>query len=498
MLIESLLDAAQKLPSKPAAIDPFRRLTYNQLTTLSKAICRLIVKETRCQRVGLMLPSTGAGLGALLGTLWAGRTVVPLNFLLQTRELAAIAQNAGIDLILSTRHFEPLLAGLPLRILYIEQLGLSRRYLWEKLRRTPDPPAVSSADVAAIVYTSGSTGQPKGVCLTYNNLLSNTRAAIEHLHLDPEHHLLGMLPPFHVFGLTLLSFLPIVLGTTVTFIPRFSAQAAYDAIGADSSISLVLAVPSMYAAIGRLKSLEASRCSGVKLAVSGGEPLPRKVYDQILERTGIRLMEGYGMTEASPVISCDMPAVHRVGTVGLPLPGVEVQVRDENGRILPLSETGELHVRGPSVMNGYYNRPEETEAVIDKDGWLRTGDIVQIAEDGHISITGRSKDIIIVGGENVYPREIEAVLEQYPGVQEAAVVGQPDIMRGEVVIAFAIVHESAEVSETDLRSFCRDRLASFKVPRQVIIRSSFPRGPSGKILKRELKASLADHPPSAE
>ncbi len=491
MVIESLLDAVGRFPAKPAAIDPFRRLTFAQLATLAKAIRRLVLKETDCPRVGLMLPGAAGGLAALLGTLWAGRTVIPLNFLLQPQELTGIIQSAGIDLIISTRFFEPTLAAVPVRTLYIEQLGLSRRYLWEKLRRTPGPPAVSPDDVAAIVYTSGSTGQPKGVCLTHKNIESNARAAIQHFQVDPDYHLLAVLPPFHVFGLTILNFVPVILGGTVTFIPRFSAQAVCRAIGEDPSISILLAVPSMYAAIARLKSLQASQFQGIKLAISGGEPLPRKTYDLMLEKTGIRLLEGYGMTETSPVISCDMPASHRVGTVGLPLPGVQVQIRSETGQVLPNTESGELYVRGPMVMKGYYNRPEETQAAIDKDGWFRTGDIVRIAEDGHIAITGRSKDLIIVGGENVYPREVEAVLEQHPDVQEAAVVGQPDVMRGEIIVGFVIPNDGAEVTDTELRAFCRERLASFKVPRQVFVRSSLPKGPSGKVLKRELKVDLA-------
>lgn len=490
MVIESLLDATHRHAGKLAVKDPFHQLTYNQLTTLAKAIRRLVLKETDCPRVGVMLPGTAAGMATLLGTLWAGRTVIPLNFLLQTRELKAIVQNAGIDFIISTTHFAPTLEGVPARILFIEQSGLKRRYLWEKLRRTPDPPPAAPDDVAAIVYSSGSTGQPKGVCLTHANFEFNGRAAIQHLQLGPDNHILGVLPPFHVFGLTILNFLPVILGATVSFIPRFSAQAVYETLAADPSISLFLAVPSMYAAIARLKSLEASKCQRLKLAVSGGEPLPRKIYDHVLERTGIRLMEGYGMTETSPVISCDLPSRHRVGTVGLPLPGVEIRVRDEAGVPLPGNTKGELYVRGPLVMKGYYNRPEETRAVVDKDGWMRTGDIVEVTDDGHITITGRCKDIIIVGGENVYPREVETVLEQHPAVREAAVIGQPDSTRGEVIIAFVIPNGSAEVSETDLRAFCRDHLAGFKVPRQIIVQEDLPRGPSGKILKRELRSGL--------
>ena len=207
------------------------------------------------------------------------------------------------------------------------------------------------------------------------------------------------------------------------------------------------------------------------------------------ERTGVRLMEGYGLTETSPVISCDMPSTHRVGTVGQPLPGVQTQVRDQTGQPLSAGQEGELFVRGPLVMKGYFHRPDETAAVIDADGWFRTGDIIRI-DAGYISITGRAKDLIIVGGENVYPREVESVLEQHPAVADAAVVGREDGSRGEVVVGFVSLHEGADATGDRLRHFCRDQLAGYKVPRQIHVRPDLPRGPTGKVLKRQLKALL--------
>ena len=487
MLVECLLESAGRFPAKVATRDATRELTYAQLTTFAQAMRRLIRQATDSERVGVMLPASVAGVGTAMGALWAGKTFVPLNFLLPACELAAVIADAHIDLVLSTEHFESQLAALPVHTLYLERLPLRRHYLRAKLTRPPEPPRTSPDDLAAIVYTSGSTAQPKGVCLSHHNFLSNCRAAIEHLQLSADDHVLGTIPPFHVFGLTATPFLPIVLGAAITYVPRFSPQAVYKAIH-DSDISLILAIPSMYAAVARLKKLDPDKFASVKLAVSGAEPLSRRVYDAVLERTGMNLIEGYGLTETSPIVSANQPWAHRVGTVGRPLPGVEVQVRDTSGQPLDHGQEGELCVRGPLVMQGYFNRPAETAAVIDEDGWLRTGDIVRVDGDGFISITGRAKDMMIVGGENVFPREVEAVLEQHPAVAEAAAIGRPDPSRGEVVIAFVMLEEDAVARPDDLRVFCRDRLAGYKIPREVFIVDDLPRGPTGKILKRELKA----------
>ncbi|GMU20019.1 MAG: AMP-dependent synthetase [Phycisphaerae bacterium] len=487
MVIDALLDAARRFPDKLAVKDTTRRLTYAQLTTFSKTMRRLVQQETGCERVGILLPASAGTLGTLLGVLWSGRTVVPLNFLLQTRELIAVVKDAGLDLVISTEYFKNLAAELPTRVLFLEQLGLKKRYLWQKLTRTPEPPPVRPEDTAALIYTSGTTALPKGVALTHQNLEANCRASIEHLRLIPDHHLLGVLPPFHVFGFTVLKFLPLYLGASVTHIPRFSPQGTYQAIVNDD-ISVLLAVASMYGAVARLKSLDASKFTRIHVAASGGEPLPRAVYDEFYRRTGVRIIEGYGLTETSPVVCADVPWAHRVGTVGKPISGVEVQVRGASGEVLERGQEGELCVRGHNIMKGYYQRPEDTAAVIDSQGWFKTGDLGRIDADGHISITGRAKELIIVAGENVYPREVESILEKHPAVAEAAVIGEADGSRGEVVVAYVSLREDAQISGDELRGFCRDHLAGYKVPRAVHIRSDLPKGPTGKVLKRELKA----------
>lgn len=485
MLINMLLEHTRRQPKRIVAQDSFRSLTSTQLCTFAQTMRSLIQSETRCERVGVMLPASVAGLGTLLGCLWAGKTIVPLNFLLKPEELRAILHDAEIDLVISTEHFASLAESFPVRTLFLERAGLRRRYLWSRVRRTPDPPLKKPQDIAAIVYTSGTSGQPKGVCLTYENFLSNSRAAIEHMRMGPENHFLGVLPSFHVFGLTVLIFIPVVLGASVTFVPRFSPQAAYKVIR-ETDVSIIMAVPSMFAAIARLKDLDRNDFGRIRLAVSGGEPLSRCIYDLFGERTGLTLLEGYGMTETSPIISVDVPWNHRVGTVGTPLPGVEIQVRDNAGKTLGAGREGELFVRGPLVMKGYHHKPSETAEIIGPDGWLRTGDIVRVEDDHHIRITGRAKELIIVGGENVYPREVENVLERHPAVAAAAVVGQADKSRGEAVIAYVSLEEGVETTPQVLREYCREHLAGYKVPREVHIIRELPRGPTGKILKRQL------------
>lgn len=489
MLIRSLLDAAGRTPGKVAARDPMREVTYAQLATFSRIMSRLVSRETRCERVGIMLPASVAALGTILGSVWARRVAIPLNFLLPVRELTAVVADAGIDLIIGSKYFEEHIRPLPVKAVYLEDLPLKRAYLAEKLRSAPRVPDVDPHETAAIIYTSGSTGQPKGVCLTYNNLLTNCRGAIEHFRMTPEHHVLGMIPPFHVFGLTCTTLLPFILGGTVTFLPRFSPQAIHKAVR-ETDVSIIMAVASMYGAIARLKQIQPGDFKRLVLTVSGGEPLPRRTYDDFLAKTGVSLLEGYGLTETSPVVSSNQPWANKIGTVGRPIRDCELLVRDDAGRSLAVGEEGELWVRGPMVMKGYFNRREETAAVIDKDGWFRTGDIVRLDEEGFIKITGRAKEMMIVGGENVFPREVESVLEQHPSVFEVGVVGRPDSSRGEVVVAFVALKDGAQVTADELREFSRQRLAGYKTPRELYILDSLPHGPTGKIIKRELKARL--------
>ena len=253
---------------------------------------------------------------------------------------------------------------------------------------------------------------------------------------------------------------------------------------------VALAVPSMWAALLRTKSADTATFRTVKIAVSGGEPLPASVRNGFRERFGMHLYEGYGLTETSPIISTCLPRADRPGSVGRPIRNVEVKIAGENGESLPAGRDGEVLVKTPGMMLGYRQRPEETAAVITPDGWFRTGDIGHLDEDGYLKLTGRSKELLIIGGENVFPGEIEAVLAQHPKVLEAAVIGVADETRGEAPVAFVTPVDNEEVTEDELRQFSRQSLAGFKVPKRVYIRADLPRGPTGKILKRRLKGLL--------
>ncbi|MEE8169487.1 MAG: AMP-binding protein, partial [Phycisphaerae bacterium] len=339
------------------------------------------------------------------------------------------------------------------------------------------------------LYTSGTTGTPKGVCLSYGNLRSNALDCIKMARLTEEHRFLGVLPLFHSFGLTAMLHAPVAAGAGVHYLPRYSPIGMIQAIR-DQRSSVLMAISSMYAALLRVKSACADDVKSLVYPMSGGEALPDQVFRAFKERFDIEILQGYGMTETSPVISLNTPWEHRAGSIGRPIPNVAVQVRDDDGAPAPTGGTGELWVRGPGVMQGYFNNPVETAAVKMPDGWLKTGDMGRVDDDGYVWITGRKKEMIIVGGENVYPREIENVLADHPAVAEAAAIGRQDATRGETVVAFVTCKQDASVSDVELREFCRGKLAGYKIPRRVIVRDDLPRGPTGKILKRKLNELL--------
>lgn len=489
MIVDMFVDAVGRAPRRLAVADGRSSLKYSQLLALSLVLKRIVERETQCERVGVLLPASAAFPATLMGILWASRVAVPLNFLLSEQELSHIVTDAGLDLILSVRHFQPLAANLPARMLFLEDLGLKRRVLLASLRSKPRTPAVAADDTAVILYTSGTTALPKGVELTHRNLFTNCQNTIESLGIEQGQVFLNVLPPFHVFGLTGTVLVPIALGATVHAIPRFSAVTAFKTIEA-GGVTILMAVPSMYAAMLRTKSARRSALESVQLAVSGGEPLSDSVRDQFQERFGISLRQGYGLTETSPVIAVCGATVWKDGTVGRPIRNTVVTIVGENGEQLAPGEDGEICVRGPGVMKGYYKQPAETAQLMDPAFGFRTGDIGHLDADGFLVITGRSKEMMIIGGENVFPREIEAALEATAGVLQAAVIGVPDDLRGEAPVAFVIPQEGAAVSEQSLRESVKACLAGFKVPKRVVIRADLPTGPTGKILKRKLEPLL--------
>jgi long-chain acyl-CoA synthetase len=340
------------------------------------------------------------------------------------------------------------------------------------------------------MYTSGTSGLPKGVELTYGNLQSDVDACIEHAALKHQHRFLGVIPLFHAFGMTAMMIAPIQLGASVIYLSRFSPVGTLNAIR-EHKVSLLFGVPSMFAAIAHLKNATADDFKSIYALISGGEPLPRTLYDTFMKRFGVPIYEGFGLTETSPVVSLNVPQDYRAGSVGRPVPGATIKIVDDNGNTLPTEQIGEIWLKGPMIMKGYYNLPHETAAALTADGFFKTGDLGKVDADGYLHITGRKKEMIIVSGEKAYPREIEDVLLRHPAVADAAVVGKKDPSRGEVVVAFVIPKEGQTVAAEALRDFCRDQgLAQWKCPREVRIVSDMPRSPTGKVLKRVLAEQL--------
>ena len=489
MILEALLASAEHHGGRPAVADPFRSLDYGNLVRFADVMRRQIESATSARHVGIMMPSTCAFAGTFYGALWAKRVAVPLNFLLQPGEIEAVVRDAGIDTIFGIKPFAKLLDPLPVKVIYIEDLPLKREMVLQRVRRQAPLPKTEPDDLAVLIYTSGTAGEPKGVCLTYNSLKHDVDACAAHARLTGEHRFLGVLPLFHSFGLAAMLLVPISLGASAYYLPRFQPAAIPRTVREQGS-SVLLMIASMFSAILRNKGGTKEDFATMEYPISGGEALPMSVYEGFRERFGVEILQGYGMTEASPIVSVSVPWSHKVGTVGQPIGGVTVRAFDESDVELSSDEVGELWVRGPILMRGYYKKDSETRAVLTPDGWYKTGDMGAVDSEGYITITGRKKEMIIVGGENVYPREIESVLDAHPAVAESAAIGRPDPSRGEVVVAFVILDEGAEATENTLREYCRNHIAGYKVPRRIVIADDFPRGPTGKILKRKLRESL--------
>jgi len=524
MLIEPFLASAQSQPDDLAVIDDSGPHTYGQLAAWSASMCHLIAASTSRDTVGIMLPSSAGFVASFYGTLWAGKSVVPINFLLSPREIAHVIADSGIDTVITLPVLAAKIKDLPLKVIDISALqqtsksstddsGLQKRTddsglrtqrqeIPESAASSPPPlspqssvlstsfpplPARRADDMAVLMYTSGTSGLPKGVILSYGNLQSDVDAAIQHADLQHRHKFLGIIPLFHSFGMTACMIAPMQLGSSVTYMARFNATAAIKTIR-EQAMSLVFAIPSMYAAILFMKSAGPDDFKSVYACLSGGEPLPAAVAAGFLQRFGVAICEGYGLTETSPVVSINVPQSRRTGSVGRPIPGVKVRLVDDDGNDAPPGQSGEIWLGGPMIMKGYHHLPTETAAALTPDGFFKTGDLGHLDPDGYLYVVGRKKDLIIVAGEKAVPREIEDILQSHAAVAESAVVGKKDPSRGEVVVAFVTLREGQTATPEAIRQHCRDAgLPQWKIPREIFIETDLPRSPTGKVLKRLLR-----------
>jgi long-chain acyl-CoA synthetase len=349
------------------------------------------------------------------------------------------------------------------------------------------PVAREGADTAVILYTSGTTGQPKGAELTHAGLGSNARTTEDTLlEATPDDVVMGCLPLFHVFGLTCSLNAAVLAGSCLTLLPRFDGSKALSIIERDR-VTVFEGVPTMFSAMLHAPDKDQHDLGSLRLCVSGGSAMPVEVLRSFEETFGCTILEGYGLSETSPVASFNHPhAERKPGSIGTPVRGVEMRVVDDEGRDVPQGEVGEIAIRGENVMKGYWNRPEDTATAI-PDGWFRTGDLARQDEDGYFSIVDRKKEMIIRGGYNVYPREIEEALYEHPAVAEAACIGIPHPDLGEEVAAAVALKPGQSAEPDELREFVKARVAAYKYPRHVWVVSALPKGPTGKILRRAVE-----------
>src|SRR3954469_16657510 len=438
-------------------------------------------------RVGMVLPNVLSFPIVFYGALLSGAAVVPMNPLLKAREIEYYLRDSGARVVVAgEQSAEP--AAEAARAVGVDAVTVGPAAPEELMapERLMTPADRADDDTAVILYTSGTTGKPKGAELTHSNLLKNAEVSITLADTSPGDILLGALPLFHSFGQTCGLNAAMLAGATLSMIPRFDPDKALAIIERDK-VTIFQGVPTMFTGMLHSDSKDDADVSCLRVSMSGGSAMPVEVMRGFEEQFGCKVLEGYGLSETSPVASFNhADSERKPGTIGTPIDGVEMKVVDEDGKEVDQGEVGEIVIKGHNVMKGYWNRPDATEEAI-KDGWFHTGDMGKIDEDGYFSIVDRKKELIIRGGYNVYPREIEEVLYEHPAVQEAAVVAVEDEKMGEEVGAAVVLKKSEDVDADELKAFCKERLAGYKYPRRIWFVDELPKGPTGKILKREIE-----------
>jgi long-chain acyl-CoA synthetase len=488
-----LREAAQMYPDRAAVRLDEEVISYALLDELSARVAGWLRERglRPGDPVGVMLPNVVPFPVVYYGVLRAGGAVVPMNPLLKCREVAHYLGDSGARLVIawetvaSEAQAGAQAAGASAVIIGGSSLGSVSQW-----PLSPDVARRGDDDTAVILYTSGTTGTPKGAELTHANMRRNASVtATTLLALGPDDVVMGCLPLFHSFGQTCGLNAAMLSGACLTLISRFSPAQALRVIARDK-VTVFEGVPTMY--VGLLQAAAgAPDTSTLRLCVSGGAALPVEVLHGFEKAFGTVVLEGYGLSETSPVATFNRRGQRKPGSIGVPIEGVELRLVSEDGAEVAGGEVGEIAIRGHNVMKGYRGRPEATSAAM-SGGWFRTGDLARADEDGFYYIVDRKKDMIIRGGYNVYPREVEEVLYEHPAVLEAAVIGVPDPSLGEEVAAAVVLRPGAAATPAELRDWVRQRVAAYKYPRRVWLADALPKGPTGKVLKREITVPAHD------
>jgi len=522
-----LAKTVETFPGHTALLFYGKKITYAALdilvTRFANALSGLGVKQG--DRVALMLPNVPQMVIGYFGALRIGAIVVPTNPLYLERELEVQLVDSGAETLVALDLFHPrispilhktkvkhlILCGIkdylpfPLNLLYPIKARLQKQWVNVKkeaptydflalLEKAPDTPVdvpVAPEDTASLQYTGGTTGVPKGAVLTHRNLVVNAAQCKAWLTIEKEGEdiFLAAIPFFHVYGMTTVMNLGVLIGAEMILVPKFHAKEVLTLINKYRP-TLFPGIQAMYLALANYPEVRKYDLTSIRAALSGAGPLMLEVQERFESITGAKIVEGYGLSEASPVTHANpIFGRRKIGTIGLPWPDMEAMIVDiETGaKPMPLGETGELVVKGPQVMKGYWNKSEESERTL-RGGWLHTGDIAKMDEEGYFTIVDRIKDMIKTVGENVYPREVEEVLFTHAKVKEAVVVGIPgDEFMGEKIKAYVILQEGEQATEDDIIQFCKEKLSKFKVPKEVEFRTEFPKTLVGKVLRRVLR-----------
>ncbi|MFZ3577109.1 long-chain-fatty-acid--CoA ligase [Virgibacillus sp. DJP39] len=508
---ESLSDMFNRTIAKygdnPALHFYGNEMTYKELATRAGAFTSSVQQNefVKGDRVALMLPNCPQYVISYYGTLQAGGVVTQVNPMLVGKELEHILTDSGAETIVI---YEPLLPVLNqiidnTSVKHVIKVNLAGRDTEDSIAvgftdflkqatRPPQPVQINpSEDVAVLQYTGGTTGRSKGAMLTHRNILANVMQTYEYfkdgIEMGKDRYL-TVIPLFHVFGMTSCMNLSIFTGSMSIMLPRFDLEEVLQTIK-DLKPTSFPGVPTMYVALTSHPKAEQYGIDSIRLCNSGSAPMPGELLRSFEKKTGAKILEGYGLSESAPVTHCNpMFSERKPGSVGIGIPTTDYKIVDleEGKRELPIGEIGEIVVKGPQVMKGYWNMPEET-AITLRDGWLYTGDIAHMDEDGYVFIVDRKKDLIIASGYNIYPRDVEEIIYEHPAVQEAVVVGIPDPYRGETVKAVAVLKDGMACSEEELIDYCRKNMAAYKVPRVIEFRVELPKTNVGKILRRAIR-----------
>ncbi len=530
-LHHTLEDSAVRFPDRPALVFLGARITYRQLNALADRFASALqgLGVGKGDRVALMLPNCPQFVIAFYGVLKAGAVVVATNPLYVEREVEHQLRDSEAKVMVTLTKFYPMVKNVrartslehvvvtnikeqfpPIkRVLFTLLLEAKEGHrvpveagpdthwfadLMQRASGTPTPAELCPDDIAIYQYTGGTTGVPKGAMLTHFNLLANTiqtRKWFVQL-VEGQEVMLGVIPFFHVYGLTVAMSMGIYSGSTIVLLPRFDIKEVLKTIKGCRP-TIFPGVPTMYVAINNHPDTGKYDLRSIKACISGAAPLPVEVQRRFEALTGGRLSEGYGLTEAAPVTHCNpIYGLRKEGSIGIPFPDVEARIMDiETGqKEMPVGEIGELVVKAPQVMKEYRCYPEET-AIALRGGWLYTGDIARMDEDGYFFVVDRKKDMILAGGFNIYPREMHELLDGHPKVKEAVAVGIPDAYRGETLKVYIVLKDGQTVSQEEIISYCREKLAKFKVPTAVEFRAELPKTLVGKVLRRVLREEEA-------